>query len=83
MTEGKHYEQRLENKCNLKGSWRVLKDIIHKKKSVSSCSHFFVNNKITSDQQVVPNGFNSFFPLVKSITFKATNLVWCFAVIYI
>ena len=29
MAERKHYEQRLEeNKCNLKGSWRVLKDNI-------------------------------------------------------
>ena len=50
-----------ENKCNLKGSWRVLKDIIHKKKDVSSCSHFLVNNKVTSDKQIVANGFNSFF----------------------
>ena len=62
MTEKKHYEQRLEeNKCNLKGSWRVLKVIIHKKKSVSSCSRFLINNKITSDKQAVANGFNSFF----------------------
>ena len=62
LVEKKHYEQRLEeNKCNLKGSWRVLKDIIHKKKSVSSCSRFLINNKITSDKQAVADGFNSFF----------------------
>ena len=29
--------------------------------SVSSCSRFLINNKITSDKQVVANGFNSFF----------------------
>ena len=64
MAERKHYEQRLEeNKCNLKGSWRVLKDtcIIHKKTDVLSCSRFLVNNKVTSDKQIVANGFNSFF----------------------
>ena len=62
MAEKKHYEQRLEeNKWNLKGFWRVLKDIIHKKKSVSSCSRFLINNKTTSDKQAVANGFNSFF----------------------
>ena len=62
LAEKNHYEQRLEeNKCNLKGSWRVLRDIIHKKKSVSSCSRFLINNKITSDKQAVANGFNSFF----------------------
>ena len=58
----KHYEQRLEqNKCNSKGSCRVLKDIIHKKKSVSQCSRFLINDKITSNKQAVANGFNSFF----------------------
>ena len=62
MAEWKHYEQRLEeNKCNLTGPWRVLKDLIHKKKDVSSCSRFLVNNKVTSDKQIVANGFNSFF----------------------
>ena len=39
----------------------MLKDIIHKKKDVSSCSRFLVNNKVTSDKQIVANGFNSFF----------------------
>ena len=62
MAERKHYKQRLEeNKCNLKGSWRLLKYIIHKKKDVSSCSRFLVNNKVTSGKQIVANGFNSFF----------------------
>ena len=62
MAERKHYEQRLEEyKCNLNGSWRVLKDIIYKKKDVSSCSRFLVNNKVTSDKQIVGKGFNSFF----------------------
>ena len=61
MAERKHYEQCLEeNKCNLKGSWRVLNDIIHKKKDVSSCSRFLVNNIVTSDKQIVANGFFRF-----------------------
>ena len=62
VAERKHYEQRLEeNKCNLKGSWCVLKEIIHKKKGASSCSRFLVNDKVTNDKQVFANGFNSFF----------------------
>ena len=39
----------------------MLKDLIHKKKDVSSCSRFLVNKKVTSDKQIVANGFNSFF----------------------
>ena len=39
----------------------MLKYIIHKKRDVSSCSRFFVNNKATSDKQIIANGFNSFF----------------------
>ena len=80
MAEKKHYEQRLEeNKCNSKGSWCVLKNNIHKKKSVSSCSRFLINNKITSDKQAVANGFNLFFiitgvNLAKSIINVIRNL---------
>ena len=39
----------------------MFKDIIHKKKDISSCSRFLFNNNVTSDKKIVANGFNSFF----------------------
>ena len=60
--EKDHYEKLLEdNKNNLKNSWRILKDIINKKKSSSPCSRFYINRNITTDKKVIANGFNSFF----------------------
>ena len=60
--EQQYYEARLEqNKNNLKGSWRILKEILNKKKNTPSCSRFHMNNKITNSKEKIANGFNSFF----------------------
>ena len=50
-----------ENSDNLKKSWRILKEIINKKKTASIKSRFKINGKITSDKNAISNGFNSFF----------------------
>ena len=57
--EKEHYETLLdENKNSLKKSWRVLKDVINKKKVSGSCSKFTVNGETTTDKIKIPNGFN-------------------------
>ena len=48
--ERSHYDTILnENKNNLKKSWRILKQVINKKKDTSSCSKFLVNRYTTTD----------------------------------
>ena len=60
--EKDHYEKLLnENRNNLRKSWRILKDVINKKKVTSSCSKFVVNAKTTTDKMKIANGFNQYF----------------------
>ena len=60
--EKDHYDQLLKkNQNNLKTSWRILKEVINKKKSTSSCSRFRINNRLISDNKSIANGFNSYF----------------------
>ena len=60
--EKDYYENLIEkHKNNLKKSWNILKDVINRKKSTSSCSRFLINNIITNDKQIIANGFNSYF----------------------
>ena len=60
--ERSHYETLFnENKSNLKKSWRILKQVINKKKDTSSCSKFQVNQEITTDKTKIANGFNQYF----------------------
>ena len=50
-----------ENKSNLQNSWRILEEVINKKKSTSTCSKFLVNGKYITDKNAIADGFNSFF----------------------
>ena len=60
--ERKHYSEILnKNKNNLKKSWRILKEIINKKKQSKSCSQFFINGAMETDKHKIANGFNKFF----------------------
>ena len=60
--EKSHYEKLLnEHKNNLKKSWNVIKEVINRKKASTSCSRFLINNVITTDKQIIADGFNSFF----------------------
>ena len=60
--ERSHYETLFnENKSNLRKSWRILKQVINKKKDTSLCSKFLVNQEITTDKTKIANGFNQYF----------------------
>ena len=60
--ERSHYQTLFnENKSHLKKSWRILKQVINKKKDTSSCSKFQVNQEITTDKTKIANGFNQYF----------------------
>ena len=55
MAETKLYEQRLEeNKCNLKGSWRVLKEIIHKKRVLHHAAAFSLMIRLQMTSKLLP-----------------------------
>ena len=60
--EKDHYEQLLKNHQNdLKKSWKILKEVINKKKPSSSTSKFMINNQLSADKNKIANGFNNFF----------------------
>ena len=60
--EKDHYETLLsENTKNLRNTWQILKQIINKRRSENLCSTFRINNSLTSNKQLISNGFNSFF----------------------
>ena len=64
MAERKHYEQRLEeNKCNLKGSWCVLKDIIDKKRMFHHVPTFSLITKLQVTSKLWPMALIR-FPLI-------------------
>ena len=50
-----------DNQNNLRHSWKILKDVINKRKSTMSTSRFTVNNRLTTDKKLIAEGFNSFF----------------------
>ena len=50
-----------DNKDNLKKSWRILKQVINKRKDSSSCSKFLVNQETTTDKNKIAKGFNQYF----------------------
>ena len=45
----------------MKISWRLLKDIINKKKSSGINSRFVIDGNLTTDKNQVAKSFNSFF----------------------
>ena len=60
--EKEHYEKLFNaNQNNLKKSWRILKEVINKKKISSSCSKFYINNQLCNDKNKIADGFNNFF----------------------
>ena len=60
--ERSHYETLFnETKDNLKKSWRILKQVINKKKDTSSCSKFLVNQETITYKNKIAKGFNQYF----------------------
>ena len=49
------------NKYNIVKNWRVLKDIIGKKKNPSNCDTFIISKNTTSDKQKFAYRFNNYF----------------------
>ena len=60
--EKEHYSKLMEeHKNNLRKSWNIIKEVINKKRSKANCSRFLIDDKITTNKDVISNGFNSFF----------------------
>ena len=84
FAEKDHYATLLDmNKSNLRNSWRILKEVINKKKRSTVSSKFIVNNSVITDKKSVANGFNTFFTNIgptlanniPSTTLSATNYI--------
>ena len=45
----------------MKKSWRILKEVINKRKTAVVNSKFIINGNATTDKSAISNGFNSFF----------------------
>ena len=61
--EEKHFYQSqiIENKCNLRKVWIIIKQVINKMRSSRKSEQFMLNNEITVDPKVIADGFNNFF----------------------
>jgi hypothetical protein len=60
--ERKYYNTQLEdNKQNVKRSWKILKDIINRKKTNNYPDSFFINNNKIDDLKKVTKAFNKYF----------------------
>ena len=65
ISEQQHYDSLLKvHKNNLRNSWRIMKDIISKNKTSSSCSRFYINDgvNITNDKKVIAESSHHFSP---------------------
>ncbi len=61
-SERDHYDTLfMQNKNNLKKSWAIIKEIINKNKSSATSSKFVIDNKITSDNNIIADTFNNFY----------------------
>ena len=63
IREEEYYEEKLElNKNDLRKSWKIIKEIIGKKKtSYSNSLKFNINGKPVSDKFTISNAFNNYF----------------------
>ena len=60
--ERQHYNDILyQNKNNLCKQWRVINEVINKKKYSGISDKFIINNKRISDKTIIANTFNNFF----------------------
>ena len=63
-----------KQKANVKETWKILNEVIHKRKNKPTYPEYFIkNNKIISKKKDIANGFNNFFTnvgvnLAKNIT---------------
>ena len=82
--EKEHHATLLDmNKSNLPNSWRILKEVINKKKRSTVSPKFILNNSVITDKKSVANRFNTFFTnigptlanKIPSTNMSATNYI--------
>ena len=58
-----YYSSMLEKqKANVKEIWKILNEVINKRKNKPTCPEYFIkNNKRFSKKEHIVNGFNNFF----------------------
>jgi hypothetical protein len=62
LGERSHYDDLLqENQKNTRKLWSILKDVINKKKRVSTPTQFVIGDKIETDTKFIANRFNQYF----------------------
>ena len=55
-------EKLANNKCNIKGTWSIIKEVIGKKKSAKIQTKFKqLDGEITADKNEISHDFNTFF----------------------
>ena len=51
-----------KQKANVKETWKILNEVINKRKNKPTCPEYFIkNNKRISKKKDIANGFNNFF----------------------
>jgi hypothetical protein len=69
--EREYYKNYIDmNKYNLKKTWRLLKNIINKRKDNTLHDTFVINGKQTNDSKKIANSFNKYFVNVGSTLSK-------------
>jgi hypothetical protein len=62
ITERKYYNDLMvKYKSNMKKSWKVIKDIINKKKADKIQRSFKINHRICTDKKTIVQSFNNYF----------------------
>jgi hypothetical protein len=51
----------MASKSNLKNTWKLLKEIINKKKNANISKKFYLNGSLITDNKVIAQQFNNFF----------------------
>jgi len=67
VAERKYYAEKLEsNKANLKNTWKILRDLIKKKRSSRCQVEFNVGDNVINDPKQIVEEFNKFFVQIGS-----------------
>ena len=61
-TERKYFQNQLQqSQNNLRNSWKIIKNIINKKKNVKKTTRFMINGSKIEDPSLIAEAFNNFF----------------------
>ena len=60
--ERKHYQLLLQkDQNNLKQSWKIINEVINKKKNSLNSKEFLINNETVTDKKAIADSFNQYF----------------------